>query len=206
MNDDQNIFEEENTNTESNGAEPQAQSAESSGNCNQNTDSTYGQYNSQGNQQYGQYSAQGNQQYGQYNSQGNQQYYNPYQQSVNARKQGQGFGIASMVLGIISLVLFCTCINFLLGLLALIFGIIQIVRYEKKGLAIAGIVTSAVSFVLFFICWAMLMTSDEFMDTLQRELYEYDEVYEYNYDQDMTRHQFENHENYPDVICHDQVR
>lgn len=98
------------------------------------TNAVHGQYQNQG-QQYG----------GQYQ---NQQYYNPYQNTAGRKKQGQGFGIASLVLGILALVLFCTCINVFFGILSLIFGIIQIVRYEKKGLAIGGIVTSVISVIL----------------------------------------------------------
>lgn len=172
MSDEQNIFEEE-TNVSGQPQEGgavnadrsvdtgQSAGADQSGNWYQQQGATYsGQYQSQ--QQYG----------GQYQ---NQQYYNPYQNTASGKKQGQGFGIASLVLGIIALVLFCTCINVLFGILSLIFGIIQIVRYEKKGLAIGGIVTSAISVVLMFICWGMLLTSDEFIRTLQDELYYYEQ-------------------------------
>ena len=114
----------------------------------------------------------------------NQQYYNPYQNTAGRKKQGQGFGIASLVLGILALVLFCTCINVFFGILSLIFGIIQIVRYEKKGLAIGGIVTSVISVILMFICWGMLLTSDEFIRTLQDELRYYEQ---YDLDNEMDR-------------------
>lgn len=197
MSDEQNIFEEENTNTV-NASEGATDTYMGPKEDDAGAKSTYGQYTGRSNQQYGQYTDQPNQQYGRYTDQANQQYsygqqyYNPYQQPGSGKKQGQGFGIASLVLGIISLVLFCTCINFFLGLLALIFGIIQIVRYEKKGLAIGGIVTSAISFVLFFVCWAMLMTSDDFLDTLQQDLYQYDEIYD-ELQEDYYNDQDENH-------------
>ena len=100
------------------------------------------------------------------------------------KEAGQGFGIASLVLGILALVLFCTCINVFFGILSLIFGIIQIVRYEKKGLAIGGIVTSVISVILMFICWGMLLTSDEFIRTLQDELRYYEQ---YDLDNEMDR-------------------
>ncbi len=72
-----------------------------------------------------------------------------------------GFGIASLVLGIMSLLCFCMCcINIPLGVAAIVFGIIQLVESNNeqmsgvlpskaaKGMAIAGIVTSVVSFAL----------------------------------------------------------
>lgn len=62
---------------------------------------------------------------------------------------GIGFGIASMVLGIISLVLFCTCINIPLAIMAIIFGVIHINRKVGSiGFSIAGIVTSIISVIL----------------------------------------------------------
>ena len=41
---------------------------------------------------------------------------------VKEQEPGVGFGIASLVLGIISLLLFCTCINIPLAILAIVFG------------------------------------------------------------------------------------
>lgn len=63
--------------------------------------------------------------------------------------RGMGFGIASMVLGIISIVLFCTCINIPFAILAVIFGIFHLTRRTgNNGFAIAGIVTACVSMIL----------------------------------------------------------
>ncbi|MCI7131764.1 MAG: DUF4190 domain-containing protein [Lachnospiraceae bacterium] len=60
-----------------------------------------------------------------------------------------GFGIASMVLGILALVFFCGCINIPLAIISIIFGIIHINRKTGSiGFAIAGIVTSAISVIL----------------------------------------------------------
>ena len=196
MSDEQNIFEEENTETAASGStvnegqqsNPYTDSQQSaqgtagdfqqyySGTYQQNTQNYTGSYQQDTGNPYGSSQQSSGNPYGNYQ----QQYYNVYQNS--GKKQGQGFGIASLVLGIISLVLFCTCINLFLGLLSLVFGIIQIVRYEKKGLAIGGIVTSAVSFVLCFVCWGMLMTSDEFINTLEQEMNQYDDYYEYEYE------------------------
>lgn len=63
--------------------------------------------------------------------------------------RGIGFGIASMVLGIVSLVLFCTCLNIPLAIMAIIFGVIHINRRAGSiGFSIAGIVTSIISVIL----------------------------------------------------------
>ncbi len=77
----------------------------------------------------------------------------PGMSSGSAAGPRQGMAIASLVLGIMSLpTLGCLGVGALLGLT---FGIIALVRanrspelYSGRGLAIAGIVTSAVSFVL----------------------------------------------------------
>ena len=62
---------------------------------------------------------------------------------------GNGFGIASMVLGILALVFFCGCINIPLAIISIIFAIIHMSRNaDGKGFAIAGIVTSVISVIL----------------------------------------------------------
>lgn len=74
--------------------------------------------------------------------------------------RGMGFGIASMVLGIVSLVLFCTCINVPLAIVAVIFGIVHVARHtESNGFAIAGIVTSIISVILMVILAIVLYIS-----------------------------------------------
>ena len=77
---------------------------------------------------------------------------NAYQQAYYGQSQakgtGTGFGIASLVLGILSVFTFACCINYILAVLAIIFGIVQMVKNEKKGLAIGGIITAVISIVL----------------------------------------------------------
>lgn len=107
---------------------------------------------------------------------------------------GVGFGIASLVIGIISLLLFCTCINIPLAILAIVFGIIQLVRGNGKGIAIGGLITSALSIialVVFYLVMGMNMSKlsdmDSFLQQYEQmypELFEdYDEPY-YHYDDD----------------------
>lgn len=100
------------------------------------------------------------------------QNYNPhfqgYQQnpsSINYRqpmyqnqkpKAKKGFGIASTVLGILSLTL-CVLIGIFTGILGFIFAIISFVRKEAaKGLAIAGMITSTLGIVLCIVIWLFI--------------------------------------------------
>lgn len=81
----------------------------------------------------------------------------------------KGFAIASLVLGILSLVLCCIYGGFL-GILGLIFGIISLAKKESKmGMAIAGIITSA-----FGLIYGILMVMATVM-TIQYGMTEIDE-------------------------------
>lgn len=70
-----------------------------------------------------------------------------------APKGGAGLGIASMVLGIISLVLFCIpYICFPGGIISIILGGVNLAKKNPgKGMAIAGLVCSIVSIGLYII-------------------------------------------------------
>ncbi len=67
---------------------------------------------------------------------------------------GNGLAIASLILGILA-ILFCCCLFYLsvpLGIGGLVTGIIAIWKqYPGKGMAIAGIITSAVALLLAII-------------------------------------------------------
>lgn len=92
-------------------------------------------------------------------------YSTPYQQNTNQSQNlyyGQasqnkedsiGFGVASMVLGILSIFTFVCCINYIFAILAIIFGIVQLVKSKKKGMAITGIITAAISIIIATIFW-----------------------------------------------------
>jgi hypothetical protein len=73
----------------------------------------------------------------------------PYAQQPNV-KQSNGFGIAALVLGILSIVLFFTSwLAIILGVLALVFGFLALSKVKKgqatsKGMPIAGIVTGVI--------------------------------------------------------------
>lgn len=60
-----------------------------------------------------------------------------------------GFSIASMVLGIVALVMWCMWyLSIPCSILALIFGILG-VKKAKKGMAIAGIVTGSIALAIW---------------------------------------------------------
>ncbi len=147
------------------------QNAYGNNNANNNANNTYGN-NNYGNQNgsnpYGD-NAYGNQ-YNQYQNNGNPYVNNGPTVGPTGKKIGTGFGIASMVLGILALCTFCACINIPLAILAVIFGIIQLVAYEKKGFAIAGIITAVLSIVLFVGCYTILASNPEFNDAIERSI------------------------------------
>lgn len=65
--------------------------------------------------------------------------------------QTKGFGVASMVLGIISIVLFCIpYLSVPCAILAIIFAIVGM-RKPGKGMAIAGLVLGIIMFVIYLL-------------------------------------------------------
>ena len=87
---------------------------------------------------------------------------------------GRGFGIASMVLGIISLVLFFSFVNIPLAILAIIFGIIQLTRKAPKGMAISGIVMGISSLFLLVIFWTCMLVSAARTESTDSSTYYYE--------------------------------
>lgn len=140
----------------------------------------------QSNMNYGGYNPQPNMNCGGYNPQPN----NPQPKS---KGDGRGLGIASMVLGIISLLLFCTCVNWITGIIAIILGIVQLVKHKEKAFAITGITTAGLSLVLAICMYGSLWATTDGMD--YEELYDsyygsyYDDYDEddYYYDEDGDR-------------------
>jgi hypothetical protein len=89
--------------------------------------------------------------------------------------QSNGFAVAALVLGIVSLVLFFTIwLPFLLGTLAIVFGALGIGKAGKlggrqKGLAIAGLVCGAVGIVaaiLFIVLIVNTVNDPSFQDVI----------------------------------------
>ncbi|MER5890378.1 DUF4190 domain-containing protein [Streptomyces sp. NPDC001941] len=102
--------------------------------------------------------------------------YSAYGQNNWNQTPNNGMGTAAMVLGIISVVGFCMygVVGIVLGVLALIFGILARKRVQRGeanngGMATAGIVLGSIGIVLGaavigFIIWA-IANSDEFEDS-----------------------------------------
>ena len=108
----------------------------------------------------------------------------PEQQPVQPQA-GVGFGVASLVLGILALVTFCTgCLNIPLAVLSIIFGIIQLVKRTGKGLAIGGLITSVLSiiaFIVFFMIIGMSIPKFSDLDDYSSFIDEYDQNNSYDY-------------------------
>ncbi len=76
----------------------------------------------------------------------------PADPNYTSNQEGRhtGFAIASLILGILSLIL-CCCVgfNFILAIPALILGIVTLVKhYNGKGMAIAGIIISSIAMII----------------------------------------------------------
>ena len=95
------------------------------------------------------------------------------------QQESQGFGIASLVLGILSLLLTCSCFNYITGILAIIFGIVQIVKSKNnRGMAIAGLITAGISILVATFFWIFVIVVAE--DT-NSDFYRYFDSYRYKY-------------------------
>ena len=86
------------------------------------------------------------------------------------RQGGNGFAIASMVLGIVSLVLFCIWeIAIPCAIAAIVLGIIQLKSRGKNGMAIAGIICGVIGMIitiLAFVGALMLYNSGFYQEIL----------------------------------------
>lgn len=120
---------------------------------------------------------------------------------------GNGFGIASMVLGILALVFFCGCINIPLAIISIIFAIIHINRKTGSiGFAIAGIVTSTISVILTVIMIVGFMyagigtTSWMYSETLPFEYFmDGDDYFDYDGDDPEPDLPFDGHHHGQDL-------
>lgn len=79
-------------------------------------------------------------------------------------KGGFNMGVASLVLGIVTLIIsfipFCNTVAFLPSVIGLILGIVDIVKKNKagepKGIAIAGVVLCTIALVVFIV-WSFFL-------------------------------------------------
>jgi hypothetical protein len=96
-----------------------------------------------------------------------------YPQNNMQPQESKGVSIASMVLGIFSLTFGC-CITYV-GIASAIAGIITGIISLKnkkpgKGMAIAGIIMSAIALVFLVFCIILVLTSDTYQDMVDEIL------------------------------------
>ena len=152
-------------------------------------DQNYGQPGGQYGQNYGQPGGQYGQGYGQY-GQGYGQPGDPYGQNYANQdmnmgggpaypqnnmqpQESKGVSIASMVLGIFSLTFGCciTYVGIATAIAGLITGIISLNdKKPGKGMAIAGIIMSAIALVFLVFCIILVLTSDTYQDMVDEIL------------------------------------
>lgn len=82
-----------------------------------------------------------------------------------ADNSGNKFGLISMILGIVSLVLYCIYAGLWLGIPAVILGVLGMKKANEgqatnKGMAIAGIVTGGLGILFFILQLTLLATMD----------------------------------------------
>lgn len=141
-------------------------------------DQNYGQSDGQYGQGYGQYG----QGYGQPGDPYGQNYANQdmnmgggpaYPQNNMQPQESKGVSIASMVLGIFSLTFGCciTYVGIATAIAGLITGIISLKdKKPGKGMAIAGIIMSAIALVFLVFCIILVLTSDTYQDMVDEIL------------------------------------
>ena len=80
--------------------------------------------------------------------------------------KGKGFGVASLICGILSITFFVSFINIFTSILGIAFGLVQIRRGTAKGISITGIILSICSVILMIVCINILTTNQAFVDML----------------------------------------
>lgn len=103
----------------------------------------------------------------------------------------KGFAVASMVLGIIALVLFWIFyFSVPCAILAIIFGILSI-KSSRKGMSIAGITTGAIGFVLMVLLYGFIFVVFGSIDW-EQVIENYDDRYnDYNYHYNYDWHNYD---------------
>ena len=140
------------------------------------TNYNYGQANDSAGYNYGQPNGSAEYNYGQSNGSTEYNYGQPAGGYGSNKSESEGFGIASLVLGLITVLLFCTCISWITGILAIIFGIIQLVKGNKKGMAIVGLITGGIGFIASVILYILIFF------TGLGSYSNYDDIYNHIYD------------------------
>lgn len=99
-----------------------------------------------------------------------------------APKQKLGFAIASLVLGLVSIICICCGLQIITGPLALIFGFIALCkRHDGTGMSITGIATASLSLLLTLVVLItngnLIRYAGTMLEDFSRVLEEQDEVF-----------------------------
>ncbi len=89
---------------------------------------------------------------------------NHFEKDKEPKNDRRGLGIASMILGIVSVVLCCTLwISLITSILGLILGIVSMVK-KRNGFALAGIITSSFGIALSLLMLVLVLVSEVFYE------------------------------------------
>lgn len=105
--------------------------------------------------------------------QNQQQYQNPYPKPQ--KPDVIGFGLASMIIGIIAVCLFLFCINIVLAVVSIVLGIVQLCTARRKGMAVTGILLSFISVILTGVFWFLVMRQGDYFYENQNPFAIYEE-------------------------------
>ncbi len=83
-----------------------------------------------------------------------------------------GMGLASFILGALSLSFFFLAFPCVLSLIGIILGIVQIKKHPRKGFAAAGIITGLLAIVLCVVGYAYMLGNDAFIQMLADDFLE----------------------------------
>ena len=105
-----------------------------------------------------------------------------YEPSPETPQKPIGFAIAALVLGLLSLLGMCCCTHIVTAPLAVIFGIIALVKHHRgTGMSITGIITAALSLLITVMVLSMFsgfwQYSDVLLEDFMRLCAEQDEVF-----------------------------
>ena len=115
--------------------------------------------------------------------------FTPVPPSNPSSSAGRGLAIASMVCGIVGILMCCCCIywiNLVLGILAVVFAIVSAHQSKRmRGMAIAGLILGILAILIFIALfalelWIVSLSEEEFTaligdtirDTFGEEFYE----------------------------------
>ena len=108
------------------------------------------------------------------------------------RNPSIGLGIASLVLGILSIIFSWTIIlPVIFAILSIVFGAIQLSKKSAKGMSIAGIITSFIGLVLVVIIFTFALEVIEEEERTGRSIDEIIDGYFYDNDSSLDGYYFE---------------